>query len=211
MSSAKSAPATPQDHQTVTARGRYVSLVASLIVLIALVDQLTKVLMLHLLADGNIIYVIGDWFRFRLLFNPGAAFSFGTGATWIFTCIQLAFVIGISWYAPRIQDRWTAVGLGLVAGGAAGNLIDRLFREPGFFVGHVVDFISIGNFAVFNIADSAITCGVIIYICGVFIQEYRHKSQAATVATTDTSDATKVEQAANTNAQTSVTKEEPYA
>ncbi|MDO4928351.1 MAG: signal peptidase II [Corynebacterium sp.] len=183
-------------------------MVASLIVVIALVDQLIKFLMLDLLADGNVIYVIGDWFRFRLLFNPGAAFSFGTGATWIFTCIQLAFVVGISWYSPRIQDRWTAVGLGLVAGGAAGNLIDRLFREPGFFVGHVVDFISIGNFAVFNIADSAITCGVIVYICSAFIQEYQHKIQVDPDTATDTTEAERTVSPSN---QASATKEEPHA
>lgn len=152
-----------------------------LIVVVAIIDQCMKILMLQLLADGNIIYIIGDWFRFRLLFNPGAAFSLGADATWLFTCIQIAFVVGILWYAPRVTDPWTAWGLGLVAGGAAGNLIDRLFREPGFFVGHVVDFISVGNFAVFNIADSAITIGVVVYLCGVFVQA-RHEAAAAAPA-----------------------------
>lgn len=148
--------------------------------MVALIDQLTKILMLHLLADGNVIYIIGDWFRFRLLFNPGAAFSFGSDSTWVFTCIQIIFLVGILLYSPRISDKWTAWGLALVAGGAAGNLTDRLLREPGFFFGHVVDFISIGNFAVFNIADSAITVGVVVYLIGAFLQEDSARNQVKT-------------------------------
>ncbi|MDN8986006.1 signal peptidase II, partial [Staphylococcus aureus] len=87
--------------------------------------------------------VIGDWFRLYLLFNPGAAFSMGQDSTWLFTTIQLAFVVGALIAAPRIKDRWEALGLAMIAGGALGNLIDRLLREPGFWFGHVVDYISV--------------------------------------------------------------------
>lgn len=149
---------------------------AAIIVIVAIIDQLTKILMLNILQDGP-IYLIGDWFRFRLLFNPGAAFSMGENSTWLFTCIQIAFVVGISIAARRVDDRWTAIGLALIAGGALGNLIDRLFRAPQFFIGHVVDFISVGSFAVFNIADSAITCGVVVFVIGMLLEERReHKN-----------------------------------
>lgn len=158
-------------------KGQFVSLMAAIIVVVAIIDQLTKILMLNILKDGP-IYVIGDWFRFRLLFNPGAAFSMGENSTWLFTCIQIAFVVGISIAAPRIEHRITAVGLAMIAGGALGNLIDRLFRAPEFFVGHVVDFISVGDFAVFNIADSAITCGVAVFIIGMLLEEREERKNA---------------------------------
>lgn len=145
----------------------------AIIATIAVIDQAVKALMLSILADGP-IYLIGDWFRFRLLFNPGAAFSFGENATWLFTCFQLAFLTGVLWYSRKVKDRWTAVGLALIGGGALGNLIDRLFREPAFFVGHVVDYISVGSFAVFNIADAAITCGVVVFMIAIFLEERHH-------------------------------------
>ncbi|MDO4911130.1 MAG: signal peptidase II [Corynebacterium sp.] len=137
---------------------------AGIIIIVAIVDQLTKIAILGSMAPGEIRPLIGDWFRFYLVFNSGAAFSMGAGFTWVFTLIQLAFVIVIAIYSPRITDTWSAVALALVAGGAAGNLIDRLFRAPGFFIGHVVDFISVGSFAIFNIADSCITIGVCLLI-----------------------------------------------
>lgn len=146
-------------------------MMAVIIVVIATVDQIVKQLMLNWLEIGEPVSVIGDWFRFYLLFNPGAAFSMGENSTWLFTCIQLAFVIGISIYAPRITHRLVGVGLAMVAGGALGNLLDRLFRDPAFFVGHVVDYISIGNFAVFNIADAAISCGVVVFVIGMFLED----------------------------------------
>lgn len=151
----------------------YVGLMAAIIIIVAAIDQAVKALMLNWLNPGEVVAVIGDWFRFRLLFNPGAAFSMGENSTWLFTCIQIAFVVGVSVYAPKVTEKWQAVGLAMIAGGALGNLIDRLFREPAFFIGHVVDYISVGNFAVFNIADASITCGVIVFIVGIFIEGRR--------------------------------------
>lgn len=131
----------------------------------ALVDQAVKQVMLSILNEGEPLPVIGDWFRFTLLFNPGAAFSMGgEGSTWLFTTIQLVFVLGVAVAAPRITHSGQAVGLALIAGGALGNFADRIFRAPGFWFGHVVDYISVGSFAVFNIADAAITCGVVLFI-----------------------------------------------
>lgn len=151
---------------------------AAIMLTVAVVDQVTKQLMLSWLTPGVSQPVIGDWFRFYLLFNPGAAFSMGgEGSTWLFTTIQLAFVLGVAIAAPRMRDKWMSVGLALLAGGALGNLTDRLFREPGFWFGHVVDFISVGNFAVFNIADSAITVGVVVFIIAMFVDERRQAAQ----------------------------------
>lgn len=147
---------------------------AAVILTVAAVDQATKQFMLSWLTEGEPVYVIGDWFRFYLLFNPGAAFSMGgEGSTWLFTTIQLAFVVGVAIAAPRIHDRGQAIGLAMIAGGALGNLIDRLFREPGFWFGHVVDFISVGDFAVFNLADASITCGVVVFIIFMFREEVK--------------------------------------
>jgi len=144
---------------------------AVIILVVAAIDQATKALMLAWLEPGVPVPVIGDWFRFFLLFNPGAAFSMGENSTWLFTTIQLVFVVGIAIAAPRIRERGQALGLALIAGGALGNLIDRLFRDPGFWFGHVVDFISVGSFAVFNIADAAITVGVVVFVIAMFLEE----------------------------------------
>ena len=147
-------------------------LIAAVVIAVALVDQAVKQIMLSILTEGEPLAVIGDWFRFTLLFNPGAAFSMGgEGSTWLFTTIQLVFVLGVAIVAPRITHSGQAVGLALIAGGALGNFADRIFRAPGFWFGHVVDYISVGSFAVFNIADAAITCGVVIFIIAMVLEE----------------------------------------
>nr|WP_193387613.1 signal peptidase II [Corynebacterium aurimucosum] len=147
-------------------------LIAAVVIAVALVDQAVKQIMLSILNEGEPLPVIGDWFRFTLLFNPGAAFSMGgEGSTWLFTTIQLVFVLGVAVAAPRITHSGQAVGLALIAGGALGNFADRIFRAPGFWFGHVVDYISVGSFAVFNIADAAITCGVVLFIITMVLEE----------------------------------------
>ena len=152
---------------------RYLGLVVAVMLAVAAVDQLVKQLMLNWLEPGVPQPVIGDWFRFYLLFNSGAAFSMGENLTWLFTAIQLAFVLGALWFGPRMTSKWEALGLALVAGGALGNLTDRLFRDPGFWFGHVVDYISVGNFAVFNLADASITVGVVVFILGTLAAEMK--------------------------------------
>ncbi|MGD7003245.1 signal peptidase II [Corynebacterium halotolerans] len=170
--------------ERVSQRGRsYIPMMATAVVIIAAIDQVTKTIMLNWLEPGEAVPVLGDWFRFYLLFNPGAAFSMGEGSTWLFTCIQIAFILGVALYSPKVTDRWVGVGLAMIAGGAAGNLIDRLFREPQFFLGHVVDFISVGDFAVFNVADSAITVGVVVFVISMFTEEIReHRREKEEVA-----------------------------
>lgn len=153
-------------------------MMAAVVIAVAVIDQVFKQIMLSILTEGEPMNVIGGWFRFYLLFNPGAAFSMGGESnTWLFTTIQLAFVLGVAIAAPRMRDKWQAIGLAMIAGGALGNLIDRLFREPGFWFGHVVDYISVGRFAVFNLADASITCGVVVFVIAMFFEE-REKGAA---------------------------------
>jgi signal peptidase II len=124
-------------------------------------DQLTKVLVIHDLTENVPVTVIQGWQQFRLIRNPGAAFSLATGATWIFTIIATVVSLVIVRISRQLGSGWWAVALGLLLGGALGNLVDRLFRAPGFGRGHVVDFIEylrfpFMDFPVFNVADSCI-------------------------------------------------------
>lgn len=120
-------------------------------------DQLTKAIALANLELYTPVPVIGDLLHFTLAFNDRAAFSLGGANTWVFTLISSIVVLALLWFGPRFRTRgWLILG-GLALGGVSGNLIDRLFREPGFPNGHVVDFIQIPfNFPIFNIADMAI-------------------------------------------------------
>jgi signal peptidase II len=106
--------------------------------------------------------ILGDFLQFTLLRNPGAAFSMATGFTIVFTSLALVVMGFILFYAPRITSRGWALVAGLVLGGVLGNLTDRIFREPGFLYGHVIDWIEIPNFPVFNIADIAISSAAVI-------------------------------------------------
>ena len=119
-------------------------------------DQLTKLWAVAALSDGHRVNVLGDWLTLYLIRNPGAAFSFATGQTWIFTIIAVAVAVIVVRVSHRLASRAWAVTLGLVLGGAVGNLIDRLVRSPGVLRGHVVDFISYGSLFIGNVADIAI-------------------------------------------------------
>lgn len=139
-------------------------LLVAVIVAVAVIDQATKIGALALLDPSRAVDVLGDLFQFRLVRNPGAAFSFGTNATWAFTTLQIVYIGAVAYFSNWLRSPVSAISAGLVAGGALGNLLDRLFRDPGFYVGHVVDFLSLKGFAVFNIADCAITVGIIILV-----------------------------------------------
>lgn len=120
-------------------------------------DQGIKNYLISLLTPGEPVDLIGSLVRLNLVFNDSAAFSIGFGATWIFTIISSLAVLVLIWYSFKIETRGWAVMAGILLGGVCGNLIDRLIREPGFAVGHVVDYIQIPfNFPIFNIADIAI-------------------------------------------------------
>ena len=100
--------------------------------------------------------IFGEFLKLTLFRNPGAAFSMATGFTIVFTTIALSVVVFIAWYAARITSPWWAYVAGLVLGGVLGNLSDRIFREPGFLYGHVIDWIEIPHWPIFNVADSSI-------------------------------------------------------
>lgn len=126
-------------------------------------DQFVKYLTIENLPLHEVVPVLGDFLQLYYVRNPGAAFSLGSEVTWIFT-IALAVVAGvIVWKAFGLRSRLWAVVLGCLLGGVLGNLSDRLFREPGFPVGHVVDMISMPWMmpAIFNVADIFIVTGMI--------------------------------------------------
>ena len=124
-------------------------------------DQLTKWWVTSTMEEGQTTPVIPGILQWYFIRNSGAAFSIGEDFTWFFTLIMAAVSIAIIVIARRLRSAWWAIGLGLVLGGALGNLTDRLFRPPSFAMGHVVDFISFPHFAIFNMADMAVVGGVI--------------------------------------------------
>ena len=130
--------------------------------LVILVDQASKWWAVTELSDGQVIPVIGDLIRFVLVYNPGAAFSIGADFTWIFAVLAAAAVVWITVLAWRVENRGWMIALGLLLGGATTHLGDRLFRDPGFARGHVVDFIGYGNLFIGNVADIAIFAGAIM-------------------------------------------------
>ncbi|WP_312978158.1 signal peptidase II [Corynebacterium sp.] len=140
-------------------------------------DQLTKWLVVENLEPTTAYPVIGDIARLYLIRNSGAAFSMGEGATVVFSVIQMVAVLICIVLAFRVRNPWAVAAVGLIGGGAAGNLIDRIFRDPGGLHGHVVDFVSVGSFAIFNVADAAISVGVVVYLVYTLLIEPRKSRQ----------------------------------
>ncbi|MCW2600977.1 MAG: peptidase signal peptidase [Frankiales bacterium] len=124
----------------------------------------TKVLVVAHLEGKAPIKVLGGLVSLAVSRNSGAAFSFAEGATVLFTLVALAVAVVIVRTLPRLRSVGWAVTLGLLLGGALGNLIDRLLRAPGVGRGAVVDFISVPHFATFNVADSGITVGAVLAV-----------------------------------------------
>jgi signal peptidase II len=136
--------------------------VAAIGTIVAL-DQLTKAWAVSALADGP-KKIIGDTVKFELARNSGSAFSGFRGYTPILAVLAIGITVLIARAVRRASDRWVLVGLVLVLGGALGNLTDRLVRSPGFLRGHVVDFVAVGWWPVFNVADSCVTIGAIVLV-----------------------------------------------
>jgi signal peptidase II len=143
-------------------RRRTAWVVGALVVIVA-VDQLTKAWAVSALAKGP-KHVIGDFLVFDLSRNGGSAFSRFQGYTTVLAVLAIGIAVFVARAVRQATDRWTLVGLVLVLGGALGNLGDRLARSPGFLRGHVVDFIAVGWYPVFNVADSCITVGAVVLI-----------------------------------------------
>ena len=151
------------------ARRLSVTVLWTMAVVIVVVDQLSKQWALSALSDGQHTTLLGRALGLVLVRNPGAAFSFATGQTWIFALIASLVVVIIVRVSRNLASRSWAVALGLVLGGAVGNLIDRLLREPGFLRGHVIDFIDYGGYFVGNVADIAFVlaaAGIIVLSLG---------------------------------------------
>ncbi len=146
---------------------RRIALFAVVAALALSVDVLSKVLVVARLGDHEPVRLLGGALYLDEARNSGAAFSLGTGFTIVLTLVALAVVAVILRTARRMRSVGWAVSLGLVLGGALGNLVDRIFRAPGVGRGHVVDWISVfgpngARWPIFNVADSAIVCGAIL-------------------------------------------------
>jgi signal peptidase II len=128
-------------------------------------DAITKAIVVAHLRQDEPVHLIGNVLMFWLTRNPGAAFSVGTGETVVFTVIAFGVIVYIARTARRLYSLGWAIALGLLLGGAMGNLGDRIFRAPGLFRGDVVDWIAVTRFyPIFNLADSAIVCGGILTV-----------------------------------------------
>jgi signal peptidase II len=134
-------------HQPSRRNRRKLVLFGAVALVIVGLDQLT---------GEDPLALLGGFLKFTYTENTGAAFSIGTGITWLFTLIAIAVVVVIFRYARRLGSLPWALALGGILGGSLGNLIDRMFRSPGPFEGSVVDFIQIPYWAIFNIADMAV-------------------------------------------------------
>ncbi len=144
-------------------------------------DITSKLLVVAHLSDRQ-IRLLGGFLTLRESRNPGAAFSLGTSLTLLYSAIAVSVIVVILRTSRRIRSVPWAVTLGLLLGGATGNLIDRIFRSPGLFRGWVVDWIQVPHWPVFNLADSAIVCGGILAVLlsarGVHLDGGRDQARA---------------------------------
>ena len=151
--------------------------------LIIALDQWTKMLVRTLPLGSSWLPTGLEWLqpyaRIVHWYNTGAAFGSFTGFGWVFTI--LAFVVAglIIYYYPQVDERdwWLKLAMGMQMGGALGNVVDRLTHNW-----QVTDFISVGTFAVFNVADASITVGVIILLIGVWFKEINERKQKNALA-----------------------------
>lgn len=160
-------PSDPVDHVP-AGRGLDARLVFVAVgVLAYALDLGSKQWALRALADGD-VPLLGDWLTLHLTFNPGAAFSTGTDFTLVFTCLAMVAVVVVLWLSRRVRSAGWAVALGLLLGGVGGNLTDRIVREPEPFHGHVVDFLMLPHWPVFNVADVCINVAAGLIILQTF-------------------------------------------
>jgi signal peptidase II len=166
------APASDEDETvepTSVVKKRRIGVLLSVALFAYLLDLGSKLLVVSQLEHKDAIRLIGDWVQLTVIRNPGAAFGMGAALTVVFTLIATTVIVVIIRLARRLYSLPWAIALGLLLGGAFGNLTDRIVRSPGLFRGAVVDFISVKHFAVFNLADSAIVCGGILVVLLSFL------------------------------------------
>jgi len=172
MQAARGASLNPSDTVTPTtgagrrprARPRALVVFATIAVLGYLTDLVSKILAVEHLTDRPPVQVVGDVLTLYLARNPGAAFSTGTSYTVVLTFVAFAAAVAVLFFARRLRSTGWAIGLGFLMAGVLGNLTDRVFRSPAVFRGHVVDFLELPNWPIFNVADVCINvaAGVII-------------------------------------------------
>lgn len=145
-------------------RRRRTGLALAIGVLGLVVDQATKVLAVRELTGREPVEVVGEVLRLVLVYNPGAAFGAGSSVTPVITVIALVATVVVVWQILKVRHLGWAVALGLLLAGVTGNLVDRLLRDPGPFRGHVVDFLALPNWPVFNVADMCINVAAVMLV-----------------------------------------------
>lgn len=131
---------------------------------VVVIDQVTKAIAVARLEGQPSVELIGQWLQLTFVRNPGAAFSLGGNYTLVISVVAVVVAVAIVRSARTLTNTWWAVVLGGILGGAVGNLIDRLLREPGPGRGHVVDFLELPNWPVFNVADMALVGSAIVAV-----------------------------------------------
>ena len=139
-------------------RRRRVGLLLAVAAFVLVADVVSKAIVVAKMPDHSPIRLLGGLLTITYTRNGGAAFSIGTSMTIVFTAIALGVIIYILRAARNLRSVGWAIALGLLLGGATGNLLDRIFRAPGVLQGHVVDWIELPHWPVFNLADSAVVC-----------------------------------------------------
>jgi signal peptidase II len=155
-------------------------LAAAIVIAVVATDQLTKIWAVAALSDQP-IDVIGDTARFQLARNAGGAFSVvsGAGVTPVLAIIAIGVAVYLVRMVGRTSDLLVLVALSLILGGALGNLIDRFVRSPGILRGGVIDFISVGWWPIFNVADSALSIGIVLLLVSTFRAPATHDADQA--------------------------------
>jgi signal peptidase II len=151
---------------------------------VIVLDQVTKIIAIDRLDDGRVVPVIDGFLQLRLVRNPGAAFGLAGDFTVVLALIVIGVIVAILRMSRQLTSAPWAVALGGMLGGAFGNLIDRLVREPGPLRGRVIDFIEIPNWPVFNIADSAVVGGAVL-VALLSLRGIRHDGHAGDAGSPD--------------------------
>lgn len=147
---------------------------------VLVIDQLSKVWAVASLEGQPDRQIVGELLRFSFVRNSGAAFGLGAGATIVFSLLAIAVAGVLFRMSTRLVSMWWAVALGLMLGGALGNLLDRVFRSPAPLQGHVVDFLRLPNWPVFNVADmSLVTAAVLIVVLSLLNVPYDRPREAS--------------------------------
>ncbi|WP_244927598.1 signal peptidase II [Nocardioides sp. W7] len=161
------------------------TLFAALAAALYVVDQVSKWQAEKHLEGRDDVSVIGDLLQLRLVYNPGAAFSLGTEYTVVLSCVAIVAAVAVVWFSRRLGSTLWAVALGFLLAGVCGNLTDRLLRDPGPLRGHVVDFLMLPNWPIFNVADICINVAAAL----ILVQAFRGVRLDGTRTTDEETDA----------------------